>query len=422
MPGNVALRLTPTPAPPGRRLMLASLAALAPCWPIAAERAQSPTPPPTAAWDELLARAHGQTVYWNAWAGDEKTNAFIAMVGRELARRHGVAVQHVRLKDTAEAVQRVIAEKQAGRDHHGSVDLIWINGPNFLSLKSQGLLYGPFAERLPNARLVDANRPSNRVDFTIPVDGYESPWRIAQIVFVYDSARVSNPPRSVGAMLEWAHRHPGRLTHPNVRNFLGATFLKQALYELAPDPAVLQAPATDANSASVTDPLWRWYESLRRLLWRQGRRFPENGPAQRQLLNDGEIDIMVSFNPAEAAVASLAGLLPPSVRTVVFDRGTIGNTSFVAIPYNAAHKEGAMVLANFLLEPETQALAQDIRNMGHFTVLDLQRLTPAQRRRFDELPRHPALPGNAELGKALLEPHASWMTRITSEWERRTTR
>ena len=115
-------------------------------------------------------------------------------------------------------------------------------------------------------------------------------------------------------------------------------------------------------------------------------------------MNDGEIDIMVSFNPAEAAVSVNAGLLPPTVRTVVFSRGTIGNTSFVAIPYNAANKEGAMVVANFLLDPATQARAQDYRQMGNFTVLDLAKLSPAERKAFDDLPKSPALPTNAELG------------------------
>ena len=145
-------------------------------------------------------------------------------------------------------------------------------------------------------------------------------------------------------------------------------------------------------------------------------------PAQRQLLNDGEIDMMISFNPAEAAVSINAGLLPDSVRTVVFTRGTIGNTSFVAIPYNAANKEGAMVVADFLLEPATQAHAQDIRQMGNFSVLDFAKLTPAERKRFDDLPKSPALPTNAELGTTLLEPHPSWMTRIAAEWEKRYTR
>ena len=212
-------------------------------------------------------------------------------------------------------------------------------------------------------------------------------------------------------------RTPGRLTHPSVRNFLGATFLKQALYELAPDAAVLQKPATDENFAAVTAPTVDVVRrSCGRMLWRQGEQFPENGPAQRQLLNDGEIDMMISFNPAEAAVAIAAGLLPDTVRTFVFAKGTIGNTSFVAIPFNAANKEGAMVVADFLLEPATQAHAQDFRQMGNFTVLDVGKLACRLRREraSTALPRSPALPTNAELGTTLLEPHPSWMTRVTS--------
>ena len=132
--------------------------------------------------------------------------------------------------------------------------------------------------------------------------------------------------------------------------------------------------------------------------------------------------MMISFNPAEAAVAINAGLLPESVRTFVLRRGTIGNTSFVAIPFNAANKEGAMVVANFLLDPATQANAQDYRQMGNFSVLDFSKLTAGERKRFDDLPTSPALPTNAQLGVTLLEPHPSWMTRITAEWEKRYTK
>lgn len=396
------------------RLASACAAAL-----LAALASAQPLPP----WTDVLAKARGQTVNWNAWAGDEKTNAFIAWVGDEVARRYGVKVVHVKLKDTAEAVQRVVAEKAAGRNAGGSVDLVWINGANFLALREQKLLYGPYAERLPNWRFVDTTgRRSNVIDFTVPHEGYESPWRMAQIVFVHDAKRVADPPRSIPALLAWAKANPGRLTHPNVRNFLGSTFLKQALYELAPDPSVLQRPATDATFGATTAPLWAWYDALKPNLWRGGRQFPENGPAQRQLMNDGEIDIMVSFNPSEAAVSATAGLLPDSVRTFTLAKGTIGNTSFVAIPFNASAREGAMVVANFLLEPATQARAQDVRQMGNFTVLDLAKLSPEDRKRFDNLPRHPALPTNAELGTALLEPHPSWMTRIAAEWERRYTK
>lgn len=401
-----------TGAPSRRRLLVALLAGPA----IGALPAFAQTP----AWDATLAKARGQTVYWWAWAGDERTNAFIAWTGEHVKARFGVGVQHVKLRNTAEAVAKVVAEKAAGRDAGGSVDLIWINGPNFLAMKEQKLLHGPFAETLPNFRFVDVEgKPSTTIDFTVAVEGRAVPWRMAQIVFVYDSARVTAPPRSAAAMLEWAKANPGRLAHPGVGDFLGATFLKQALYELTPDAKLLQSPASDATFAPATAALWNWYDALRPALWRGGRQFPENGPAQRALMNDGEIDLMIAFNPSEASTQIATGLLPPSVRTYVLAKGTIGNTSFVAVPYNAANKEGAMVLANFLLAPEAQAHAQDPRVLGNFTVLDLDRLAPADRARFDALPRGVATLSNAELGRPLLEPHSSWMTRITGEWERR---
>jgi putative thiamine transport system substrate-binding protein len=352
--------------------------------------------------------------------GDERTNSFIAWVGSEVEKRCGVTVRHVRLSDTSEAVARVIAEKTAGRDNDGSVDLIWINGPNLLSMKQNGLLYGPFTEVLPNYRYVDVvNKPSNVVDFTLPVEGMASPWRLAQIVFVHDSARVADVPRSIPALLEWARAHPGRFAHPDVRDFLGVTFLKQALYELAADPDLLQSPATDETFAAVTAPLWVWYDELKPMLWRSGRQFPPSGPATRQLLSDGEIDLLISFDPAEAAAWVASGLAPETVRTFALAKGTIGNTSFVAIPYNSGSKEAAMVVADFLLEPSTQARAQDSRHLGSFTVLDLNKLDQDQRRPFVGQATSPALPANDDLRVVLPEPHPSWMTRIADEWMRR---
>lgn len=369
----------------------------------------------------ILERARGQTIFFNAWGGDDATNAFIAWAGEIVAARHGVTVRHVRLRDTAEAVTRVVAERAAGRDTGGSVDLVWINGPNFLSMKQQRLLYGPFTQLLPNFALVDTvGKPATVVDFTVPVEGLAAPWRMAQIAYVYDSARVPQPPRSIIALREWARANPGRLTHPTVRNFLGATFLKQALYELIEDPAMLARPVDSAEFARAAEPLWRWYEALRPNLWRRGQHFPESGPAQRQLLNDGEIDIMIAFNPAEAALAIARGQLPDTARVTGLAGGTIGNASFVAIPYNASHREGAMVLANFLMSPEAQAHAADPRVLGAMTVLDLTRIPEDQRRRFDHRATSPAMPAPDALGNPLPEPHPSWMTRITYQWERRT--
>src|SRR5690606_30411625 len=140
----------------------------------------------------------------------------------------------------------VVAEKAAGKDMGGSVDLVWINGENFASMKSQDLLFRPgWAEKLPNWRYVDAaSLPTVRTDFTIPVEGLESPWGMAKLVFFHDSARTdpATMPRDARALLEWARQNPGRFSYPQPPDFSGSSFLKQVLIEFVRNPSLLSQP------------------------------------------------------------------------------------------------------------------------------------------------------------------------------------
>ncbi|MGF1554179.1 MAG: ABC transporter substrate-binding protein [Paracoccaceae bacterium] len=394
-----------------RRTALALVLAL-----VAGPLAAGPAPDP-ADWDAVLAEAEGQTVYWHAWAGDPNVNAYIDWAAGAVEDRFGVGVEHVKLADTAEAVSRVLAEKTAGRDEDGAVDLIWINGENFAAMKEAGLLFGPWAEALPNWDYVDVEgKPTVVSDFTVPTEGLEAPWGMAQIVFYHDTAETPEPPRSVPALLDWARANPGRFAYPEPPNFLGTTFLKQALYALVDDPAVLQAPVEDAAYDGAVAPLWAYLDDLTPHLWRSGRAYPQNGATLRRLMADREIQIAFSFNPSEASSAIANYELPDTVRSYVLDGGTIGNTNFVAIPYNASAKAGAMVLANFLLSPEAQARKMDASVWGSPTVLDVEALPDAERARFEAVELGIATLAPEDLAPTLPEPHPSWMTRIEQDW------
>jgi hypothetical protein len=211
---------------------------------------------------------------------------------------------------------------------------------------------------------------------------------------------VAEPPFTTAGFVDWAEANPGRFTHPVPANFMGATFLKQALIELLPDPRSCRSPRPTRPSMTVTAPLWGWYDALRPNLWQEGRTFPENESLQQQMLNDGVVDFAMYFDPAAPAAAIAQGLLPETVRVLVPDGGTIGNVSFVAIPYNAANKEGAMVVANFLLDPATQARMQNIEVLGSFSVLDPAKLSAEEAALFDALPSSPPCPARGP------RPHA----------------
>ena len=371
-----------------------------------------------AAWQDIERAAQGQTVYFNAWAGSDSINAYIQWAAAELLRDHGVKLQHVKISDAAEVVKRIRAEKQAGRKGtDGTVDLVWINGENFAAMKREGLLSAPFAQGLPHFQWVDTvGKPTTLVDFSVPTEGLESPWGMAQLTFFADRQRLPKPPQSMADLLALARAQHGRLTYPRPPNFHGTTFLKQALLELATDPKALAQPVTPAALEVQAAPLWRYLDALHPHLWRGGKQFPLNAAAMTQMMSDGELLMSFTFNPNEAANEIAAKRLAASVYSWQFAKGTIGNTHFLAIPYNAHSKAGAQVVANFLLSPAAQARKANIDVWGDPTVLDVPRLPAADRARFQATSR----PGQlTQTAPTLPEPHASWVEALEKEWVRR---
>ncbi|WP_332744761.1 ABC transporter substrate-binding protein [Hydrogenophaga sp.] len=390
-------------------------------WLLAAGAAASASLQPAWAqsnWPAIEQAARGQTVFWNAWAGSEQTNAYIQWVAQQVQASFGVKLQHVKITDTADVVKRVRAEKAAGRTAaEGTVDLVWINGENFAAMKREGLLFGPYAESLPNFRWVDVEgKPTTLNDFSVPTEGMESPWGMAQFTLFADSKRLPQPPQDMRALLALARARPGRITHPRLPDFHGTTFIKQALVEFAPDAKALAQPVTEAAFTAQTAALWPFLDALRPHLWRAGKQFPQNAAAVRQMMADGELLLAITFNPNEAANEIAAKRLPTSVVSWQFEKGTIGNTHFVAIPYNARSKPGAQVVANFLLSPAAQARKADIAHWGDPTVLDVARLPASERALFQT----GNLPGLVTQGAPTLpEPHASWVDPLEKEWARR---
>jgi putative thiamine transport system substrate-binding protein len=362
-------------------------------------------------WSQIQNEAKGQTVYFNAWGGSEATNAYISWAAKEAKTRYGIDVRHVKITDAAEVVKRLQTEVAAGRTSKGSVDLMWVNGENFRNLKNGGLLFGPWAQSLPNWGLVDLNKPV-QTDFSVPTEGYESPWGTAQLTFIADRVKTPKPPRSAQELLSFAKANPGRVSYPKPPDFNGTTFVKQLLLELTPNKAALQQAVTPAAFASVTQALWVYLDQLHPALWRNGKSFPSSAAEMHRMLGDGELKMSLTFNPNEAANLIVTKQLPSSAYSFGFTGGTIGNVHFVAIPSNANAKAGAQVFANFLLSSEAQTRKADISVWGDGTVLDVNKLPAAAQAQIRK-----TTPGAlTESVPTLPEPHASWVEALEAEW------
>lgn len=366
----------------------------------------APTDP--ADWAAVQSRAQGASVYFYAWGGDASVNRYIAWAGEQVQRKFGIRLVHVKVTDIAEAVTRIVAEAAAGRRTGGAADLLWINGANFASLQQAGLLYGPWADRIPNARLIDTHgNPTTVTDFRMPTKGYELAWGTSRFSLFYDATAVSRAPRDAGELLAWIRSHPGRFTYPRPPNFLGTSFLKQLLLLTASDRAALDRPV-GTDFQHVTEPLWQWLDAARPYLWRRGRLYPPSGPAQKELLANGELDWAMAFNPLEMARAARAGEVPRTMSRLPFTQGTLANSHFLAIPFNSDHVDAARVVANYLVSPEAQARKADVSVWGDPTVLDPASLSQGS---------GPPVPNVHELPVPDLD--SSWMSALEHEWLRR---
>lgn len=380
-------------------------------------RAQAPD---VTDWSALEQQARGETIYFNAWGGEPRINSYLSWVADTLEQRFDINLQHVKIADTAEAVSKIVAERLAGNDSNGSIDLLWINGENFAALKENNLLFGPWAEAQPNFKLVNADRfPEMREDFTVPTAGLESPWTRSQLVFYHDSRWLVEPPRTIEAILDWSRENPGEFTYPRPPAFLGSTFLKQAILELSNKDSALYSPVTDDEFLRVSAALWDYLDALHPTLLRAGRYFPNSAAELRRLMGDGEVSLALAFNPNEALLSVRTGELPDSARTYVLQGGTISNVSFLAIPYNAQHKAAAMITANFLLSIEAQARAVDPNQMGSTTVISVADLDAAARQQFDAASADLAAVSQEELSRKLQEPHPSWTPALERAWIQR---
>ena len=369
-------------------------------------------------FDKVVEAARGGTVHFFMWGGADPINAYVSeTLGSALSERYGITLERVPVTDAAEVVNLILGEKEAGVTDKGAVDLIWINGENFRSMRQADLAFCGYTDSLPNNRLIDWSDPSIAYDFGIPVDGCEVPWNRVQFAFAHDSARTPEPPRSIPDLLAWIKANPGRFTYPAPPDFNGSAFVRHVFYHAAGGVEALLGPFDQATFDAVAPKAWALLNEIEPALWRAGETYPTSIVQHRDLFANGEIDITFDYDPAQFGIAVDAGLFPPTVRSYGLEDGTIGNTNYVLIPFNSPNKAAAMVLADLMLSGEMQYEKARPEVWGAAPAIVVDRLPAELAARFKALPRHPSVVApEAIADKALPELSADWIDAIEDGW------
>lgn len=369
-------------------------------------------------WDAIVEMARGGDVNWFLWGGADNINRYVSeYVGGILMDEYGITLNRVGLTDTVEAVNIVLGEREAGVMDAGSVDMIWINGENFRTMKQGDLAWCGYTDDLPNISLVNWDNPAIANDFGVPVEGCEVPWSRAQFAFAYDTARTENPPRSIPELIAWVEANPGLFTYPAPPDFNGAAFVRHVFYYAAGGAENLLGPFDQAKFDEVAPRAWEILNAMEPNLWREGQTYPTSITQLNELFANSEVDLTFNYEPSQFGLAVQSGQYPDTVMSYGLTDGTIGNTNYTIIPFNSPNKAAAMVLQNVLLSAEAQLEKALPEVWGTSPGIEMDRTDAEIQAAFAAIERHPSVVSDAELAEnALPELQSEWISAIEQGW------
>lgn len=354
----------------------------------------------TSDWKDIEANARGTKVNFYLWGGDEGINRYIdEWVAPRLKEQFGVELKRYPM-DATEFINKLMTEKKANKTS-GEMDVLWVNGENFKTAKQQELLLGPFTEKLPNfQQFVDTESDDIKYDFGFPIEGYEAPWGKVQFVFAYDSSKIANPPRSIDELQEWVRGNPGKFTYPAPPDFTGSAFVRHVLHEKSENYSAYLNDFDKSLIESESKQVWNVLNDMKPFLWREGKSYPQSISQLEQLYKNGEVWMTMGYDEANASNLIKSGEFPETTKTFILDKGTLANTHFLAIPYNAPNANGALVLINYLLSPEAQLKKMDLEYWGEMMSLSVDKLSDEDKKVMESIDR-----GRATLSQEELSSH-----------------
>ena len=366
-------------------------------------------------WDQILAEAKGTTVTFYGWGGDENRNNWLGTTVADYVKENYDITLEVVGMNIDDILTKLSGEKMAGAKT-GSIDMIWINGENFYSAKDNGLLYGPFTDKLPNMEAyIDLTDPETLNDFCMPIDGYEAPYAKAQMVMFADTAVTPDLPASAEELLAFCQANPGKVTYPTLPDFTGSAFVRNIIYEICGWEQFQTMEADYDTVKAAIEPALEYLRQLNPYLWNEGKTFPDSSTTVDAMFADGELVMAMSYGPFGVATGIDNGSYTETTQTFVFDNGTIGNTNYMAIGFNSPNKAGAMVVINAIISGEIQ-LTQ-YAQLRELPVVATEKLSAEEKAAFDAVDLGKGVLSQAELlAHRLPEMPASLVPIIEEIW------
>ena len=259
--------------------------------------------------------------------------------------------------------------------HWPGIDLV--DGGLVTTMAGAGLDQPVSKATAPNLKKVNP-------DLLAPVKGAAIPYRGSSVVLAYNSAKVSTPPRTLAALLDWIRANPGKFTYNSPNSGGSGYSFAETVLDSTLSPALLKQ--MDAGYAPDLESNWKpgldLLHSLNKYMYGNGV-YPNGNAAVLTLLGQGQIYVAPVWSD-QALTALNNGQLGPNIKLLqIASPSFTGGAAYLGVPKTAKHKKVLYKFVNYVLSPTAQQMIVDV--MSGFPAIDIKYMGDAIKSKFQDV-------------------------------------
>lgn len=263
------------------------------------------------------------------------------------ARNKDVKVKLVYLPSgtgAATTMDRLIAAKQSGQSQ-SDIDLYEGGLDDITRGAKEGIWEKIDKNKVPHLTNVDET-------YLKQVNDQAVPYRASSVVLAYNSAHVSEPPKTADELYKWIRQHPGKFAYndPSTGGS-GSAFVNTAIYNFLPPEAM---NSSDVANMKKWDQGFALLKELGPYMYEKGV-YPKKNQGTLDLLASGEADIVPAWS--DMALEQInKGTLPNTIKLTQIKPAFTGGPSYLMVPALSTKKEAVEKLIDYVLTPEAQTI------------------------------------------------------------------
>lgn len=215
------------------------------------------------------------------------------------------------------------------------------------------------------------NRKNIKAESAVAGDHTQA-YRGTTVILAYDSAKISEPPKTVDDLVRWIKANPGRFVYntPGTGGS-GDSFARTSVYNFIDDKSA--TTSDDEKWMEKWDDGFQFLKDIHEYMYKSGGSivYPNKNQGALDLLNQGEIDMCPMWADMVLSQRS-SGQLKDSIKIAQIDPAFTGALQTLAIPTIGSHQDAAFAFMNFMCSNEAQQIM--VQQMAAIPLVDASQL------------------------------------------------